>query len=277
MEKKHNENELTGSFALNALGDTERQDFLQQAGESATVRDEIDDLQQTAALLGLSSAPVDPPPRVKARLMDAIGNTEQLPPVAPSATTQAGDKSPATTAENAATASALPPTEPPAASGSGKTAQRFFALAAGVLLLAAGGMGAVVLNQNAQQQQLEQRLDALASRQDELLQILAAADVQSKSQTMDSGATVTLSYSASAGMMAVTTAGMPELPNDKGYELWLISAEGAASAGMLSGTEADGMKMISGSMDGVTHFGITVEPSTGSDAPTTEPIMVQAL
>ena len=276
MEKKHNDNELTGSFALNALGDTEREDLLRQAGESATVRDEIDDLQQTAALLGLSTDPVDPPPRVKARLMDAIRSTEQLPAVPPSAPAQAADESRAATATHAA-ATPVPPTEPPASSGPGKTAQRFFALAAGVLLLAAGGLGAMVLNQNAQQQELEQRLDALASRQDELIQILAAADMQSKSQTMDNGATVTLSYSAAEGLMAVTTAGMPELPSDKGYELWLISADGAASAGMLSGTEADGMNMISGSMEGVTHFGITVEPSSGSDSPTTEPIMVQEL
>ncbi|MCW4465274.1 anti-sigma factor [Glutamicibacter sp. MNS18] len=251
MENKHNDNELAGSFSLNALGDTEREDLLRQAGESATVRDEIDELQQTAALLGLSTDPVDPPPRVKARLMDTIRTTEQLPPV--------------------------PPPETPAAPGTGRTVQRFFALAAGVLLLAAGGLGAVVLNQNTQQRELEQRLDALSSRQDELIQILASADVQSKSQTMDNGATVTLSYSATAGMMAVATAGMPELPSNMGYELWLISADGAASAGMLGGTEADGVKMISGSMEGVTHFGITVEPSTGSDSPTTEPIMVQEL
>ena len=131
--------------------------------------------------------------------------------------------------------------------------------------------------QQAEQRQLQAQLTDLSTRQAELTELLGAPDVETKTQTMADGATVTLSYSVERGLMAVTTAGMPELSKDKGYELWLISADGAQPAGMLPGTGADGLKLLTGAMDGVSHFGITVEPATGSPAPTTEPLMVQEL
>ena len=274
---KH-KNELTGSFALNALGDDERDELIRHAESSPEVRDELDALQETAALLGQSAEPVAPPARLKANVMSAIRNTPQLPPVdaereipghgAPEAS------GPAAEAAGKDRASEPAPQRTPAAA---KGNQRMFALAAGVALVASGVLSGVVVNQNAEQQKLEEQLAALSTQQNELTRILTAADVQSKSQQLDDGATVTLAYSASEGKMAVTTAGLPALPSDKGYELWLISGTGAVPAGMVDGTKADGMVMVSGAMEGVTHFGITVEPASGSPAPTTEPILVQEL
>lgn len=276
MDKQ--ENELTGSFALNALGDEERDELLRHAETAEEVREELDALQETAALLGLSAEPVVPPARVKANVMSAIRNTPQLPPVDAERDVPAHDAPEASAPavkDRASGQSPEPAPQRPAATG--KTSQRMFALAAGVLLVAAGVLSGVVVNQNAQQQELEEQLAALSSKQSELTRILTAADVQSKTQKMDDGARVTLAYSATEGMMAVTTSGLPALPSDKGYELWLISGTGAVPAGMVDGAKADGMVMVSGAMEGVTHFGITVEPASGSPAPTTEPILVQEL
>lgn len=276
---KH-KNELTGSFALNALGDAEREDVLRHAEDSEAVREELDALQETAALLGLSAQPVAPPARVKANIMAAISKTPQLPaaeaqPAVPDHH-EAEAVSPAHDPEPGQSAEPLPAPPVPAAT-TAKSNQRMFALAAGVLLVAAGALGGVVVNQNAQQQKLEERLAVLSTQQSELTRILTAADVQSKTQEIEDGARVTLAYSAAEGAMAVTTSGLPALPSDKGYELWLISGTGAVSAGMLDGTQSDGLVMVAGSMEGVTHFGITVEPATGSPAPTTDPILVQEL
>ncbi|MGL3806426.1 anti-sigma factor [Paeniglutamicibacter sp. R2-26] len=289
------QNDLTGSFALNALGDSEREEVIRHAEASGDVRGEIDAFQETAALLGLSTEPVEPPARLKANIMSAIRATPQLPPIqaeagpearpAPAAdTAPAGPKAPDpdATSTNVASAdrAAADQTVADARTGTpsaGKGGQRFFALAAGVLLIAAGVLSGVAVNQHAQQQRLEQQLSALRNEQAELTKILTAADAKSKTQRMDDGARVTLAYSASTGMMAVTAEGLPALPSGKGYELWLISDAGAVPAGMIDGAASDGMVMVSGSMDGVTHFGITVEPASGSPAPTTEPIMLQAL
>ncbi|EMQ99885.1 anti-sigma factor domain-containing protein [Paeniglutamicibacter gangotriensis] len=277
---KH-KNELTGSFALNALGDAERDDVLRHAEDSEAVREELDALQETAALLGLSAKPVAPPARVKANIMAAIRNTPQLPPAeaqtAVPAHHEAEAVSPAHDPQPLQRAEPLPAPPVPAETTAKPKNQRMFALAAGVLLVAAGALGGVVVNQNAQQQELEERLAVLSTQQSELTRILTAADVRSKTQEIDDGARVTLAYSAAEGAMAVTTSGLPALPGDKGYELWLISGTGAVSAGMLDGTQSDGLVMVAGSMEGVTHFGITVEPATGSPAPTTDPILVQEL
>lgn len=267
---KH-ENELAGSFALNALEDEERARLLREAKDSRPLRDELDSMSEAAGLLGLSADPVAPPPRLKANIMAAIAQTEQAPPAEPSA-------APQTAPAEDESATAAPAAEKPASgSGSGKGQRNFFALAAGVLLVAALGLGGLVISQNADQRELQDQLSAMSDHQEELSRILGAADAQSKSQTLEDGAQITLTYSASEGLMAVATSDMPSLPSDKAYELWLISADGAVSAGLLDGSHSDGMMLLSDPMDGVTHFGISVEPSTGSPAPTTDPIMVQSL
>ncbi len=272
---KH-ENERTDSFARDALEDKEREDLLNQSPNSAQARQELDALQETAGLLGLAAQPVAPPPRLKANIMSAIRTTEQLPPVADQAPTLGSSPAavPATEAPGEPGSAAEPPVQQ---TGTGRGTQRFFALAAGVLLLAAVALGGLAINQTSEQREMENKMAAMASHEDELTRILGAPDAKSRTQTLEDGARITLSYSADEGLMAVSTSGMPALSSDKGYELWLISADGAVSAGMLTGPDADGMIMVSDPMKDITHFGITVEPAAGSPAPTTDPIMVQAL
>lgn len=272
MEK--HEHELTGSFALNALSDAEREQLLRTVQESKTSRDELNSLQDTAAQLGLLAEPVMPPPRLKEGIMSAIRNTPQLPPVTEEAAPEQTHEAPVAFAQEEIS---LQEHTSPLGGPNAQTRQRMFALAAAVLFIAAATLGGLLVNQNAHQNDLEARIAALNSQQTALNQLLTAPDAHSVSKTLDDGARISLAYSATQGAMAVTTSDLPALPSDKGYELWLISADGAASAGMISGTDANGMVMVNGSMDGVTHFGITVEPSTGSPAPTTDPILVQEL
>ncbi|UYQ78479.1 anti-sigma factor [Glutamicibacter sp. JL.03c] len=272
---KH-ENGLTSSFALDALGDKEREELLHGQEPSPQARGALDALQETTGLLGLAAAPVAPPARLKNSVMDAIRQTKQLEPVEDSSSVEdsasARDTSPSAEQESA-------PSDPTATveHGGSRGTQRFFALAAGVLLLAAVALGGLAINQNSEQRELENQMAAMTAHQEELARIISAPDTQSKTQTLEDGARITLSYSADEGLMAVSTSGMPNLPSDKGYELWLISSDGAVSAGMLDGSHANGTMLVSDPMKGVTHFGISVEPATGSPAPTTDPIMVQAL
>lgn len=274
MEK--HENERTDSFALEALGDEDRGKLTHQDSDAAQARHELDALQETAGLLGLAAQPVAPPARLKNDVMAAIRATEQLPPVQDQE--PASGSSPASGSTAGAERESDTPATPPASQpGAPRGNQRFFALAAGVLLLAAAALGGLAIQQNSEQRELESKMAAMAEHQEELARILGAPDAKSKTQTLDDGATITLSYSAAEGLMAVSTSGMPELSSDKGYELWLISADGAVPAGMLTGSDANGMIMVSDPMQGITHFGITVEPATGSPAPTTDPIMLQSL
>ncbi|MGG5751037.1 anti-sigma factor domain-containing protein [Zafaria sp. Z1313] len=284
---------MTGVHALNALGDGEREAFERHAAASPESAQEARELAETAALLALGTPEVTPPPRLKKSVMDAIRSTRQLPAVAAPADADdgvdtdadAGSSDPETAP---AVESPRPPSSvPPAASPGSEAptgpavpaATKWWALAAGLLLLATGGLAGVVAVQQNEQSRLQEQLTAAQSSQAALHQLFASSDLKTAVQRLDDGATVSLSYSAAEGMMAVSTRGLPEPPSGHGYELWLISGDGATPAGMLSAeaVSAAELTMVTGPMEGVTHFGITVEPEGGSPAPTTDPIVLQEL
>lgn len=260
---------LFNGFALNALTQTERDQVLQYEANAATDGQELASLQQTAAYLALTVPEVMPPPRIKTYVMDAIRTVEQVP--------ASVDETQCYHSATEARALLYPHNELARSMQSAhRKPRRFFALAAGILLVASGGLGALAWNLNTQQH-MEMVVQAMKSERDTMKQILSAQDMQSKSQTLDNGATIRLSYSEQSGVMVVSTHALPELPETKGYELWLISAEKAIPAGMLDPASTSATAMITGSLEGITHFGITVEPATGSPAPTTEPILLQSL
>ncbi|MGP5195886.1 anti-sigma factor [Arthrobacter rhombi] len=278
---------LTGAYALNALEAGERESFEDAALESEETLREVRSLSETAAILAEHTAPVTPPPRVKADIMAAIRQTPQLSAVRDDSTT--------TTAEGFATAEPEARTEASTdapgvldlssararrrvpGTGSSK-GTKYLAVAAAALLVTSGGLTGVVISQNHQQDQLQNQMTALDDSNEKMLRIFSSDDVKSATQSLDDGAQVTVTYSASAGLAALTAAGLPKLPQDQGYELWLIGDDGAAPMGMLD--VADGSTdtaLMEGGLSSATHVGITVEPAGGSPQPTTDPIVLQKL
>jgi anti-sigma-K factor RskA len=65
--------------------------------------------------------------------------------------------------------------------------------------------------------------------------------------------------------------GMPRPPSGTTYALWYIGADGMTAAGTFDG---DGGVVLTGQMDAGDTVGVTVEPAGGSDAPTTDPIIM---
>ncbi|MDN5812480.1 MULTISPECIES: anti-sigma factor [unclassified Arthrobacter] len=287
---------LTGAYALNALEPGERESFEDAALDSEETLREVRSLSETAALLAEQTTPVTPPPRVKADLMAAIRQTPQLPAVRDDATTSGrGTASEGPAAESPATAEPEAPTDASApapgvldlgsararrrAPGSGtRNGTKYLAVAAAALLVTSGGLTGVVISQNHQQDQLQNQMTALDDSNEKMLRIFSSNDVKSASQSLDDGAQVTVTYSASAGLAALTADGLPTLPQDKGYELWLIGDDGAAPMGMLdfAGGSSD-TALMEGKLSSATHVGITVEPAGGSPQPTTDPIVLQEL
>ncbi len=78
-----------------------------------------------------------------------------------------------------------------------------------------------------------------------------------------------------ADRAVLLVAGMPDAPADHGYQLWLIEGEDVRPAGMLDDREG-AVVMVDG-LDGADGIGVTVEPTGGSDQPTTDPVMVLSL
>jgi anti-sigma-K factor RskA len=139
------------------------------------------------------------------------------------------------------------------------------------LTLAAAGAFLLVTqtSTNRQLQQAQASNSAIAA-------VLAAPDARIESAPVTVGGTVTAVMSVRDREAVVTTADIPSLPRTRVYQLWVMTASGAAkSAGLLtvasSGSTAP--VLASGVLPG-DRLGITVEPAGGTAQPTTTPVAI---
>ena len=290
--------ELTGAYALDAVSREEATAFELAAAASESLWDEADGLQETAALLGLASAPVTPSERMKIDLMAKIASTPQLPAAvsaATSATTSVArpegaadavapvadaaplvDVAPAAPVPSPDAADAPTPAAPIAGRAEARARTRWLARPTGILVAAVaavalfiggGAVGSILTNAGA-----PTAVDASAAA---LADILAADDAQRASAPIETGGTATLVWSNSLGRSAVLVDELPELPEGKVYEAWYIDPSGPASAGTFTPADAGTTwHVLDGTMSAGDAVGVTVEPTGGSDQPTTAPILV---
>ncbi len=280
---------LTGSYALNALEAGEREDFERYAMTDPQTLQEVRSLSETAALLAYGTAEETPPAALKADVMAAIRNTRQLPAASvvrdiSSAGQGSGKPAKGRSPRGHAGGSRR-------ASSRGAQIQRnrwlpAMGAAAALVLFAGVGFGGWVAGQQSTQQDMEKQLVAIAAQQqavqaqqDAVLGIVSATDAKIATTALSDGATVTVASSGTANKAAVMVNGLPALPADKTYELWFISAAGAVPAGLMAPADpaGAGLQVLNGPLGGATHVGVTVEPAGGSPAPTTTPLVVQAI
>ena len=85
-------------------------------------------------------------------------------------------------------------------------------------------------------------------------------------------------YARNRGSLIFLASNMPALPPQKAYELWLIPASGAPIPAGIFKPDTNGSATVinpplPGNVEAKT-FAITVEPESGSPAPTSQPMMV---
>ncbi|MGP3910683.1 anti-sigma factor domain-containing protein [Nonomuraea sp. 10N515B] len=121
-------------------------------------------------------------------------------------------------------------------------------------------------------------LGELTARNDDLVAVLAAADAETLRQPVTSGGTGTIVISRSKGRMVFTSSDLRKLPDTQAYELWLMGPGGPRPAGVLSPAD-DGVTapMMLTPLRDDDKVAITVEPASGSEKPTTQPIMLADL
>lgn len=242
---------LSGSYALNGLDAADLAEFETHLQQSQATRDEVTELTDTAVLLGLAVEPVQPSAGLKASIMDQLDAHPQLPVVEPVATaafeSPAGRKAQARWFTRPVTALA--------------------AVAAAIALFVGGG---VVTTSLAQNNFAQQQADQLAA-------INSADDAQRASVDLADGGTATLVWSNTLLSSALIVDGLAPLPADRTYELWYINDAGARPAGTF-GVAGSGStwRVLDGTMKAGDTVGVTVEPRGGSDAPTTDPVVVIA-
>lgn len=236
---------LAVPYALHALPDDEVPLFEQHLAQCESCRAEVAEARETATRLG-EAASVPAPAEMKARVMEQIRHVRPLPPIVP------------------AEAEALDVR-------TDSLWQRWFPRVA-VGLAAAATVVAAALG--VELRDTRQELDAAHQHTAELSDMLAAADVEIATASIDDfGGMVILSRAQDAAMVMVH--GMDAAPSGQVYQLWFIDESGARPAGFLP-DEADGDMMMYAAhgVGGASGLGMTLEPAGGSQRPTSEPVMM---
>ncbi len=248
---------LTGAYALDALDtDAEVARFERHMARCQSCTSEVRGFRETATRLGMAVSR-QPPPALRAAVMDETPRTRQLPAL----DDRARHRRPGprlTWLPRLATAGAA------------------IGLAAAIIL------GVVLVNTRSElgqtQQQLSQTRHQLTMTKTELAAINAvrtASDATLVTKATLIGGTVTMVSSASKHQIVVTARGLPALRAGKVYQLWLIGSNGnrIRSEGLLAlHNGRTGPVLISGVLAG-DIFGITVEPPGGTVQPTVKPFI----
>jgi len=148
--------------------------------------------------------------------------------------------------------------------------QARMALAAAAVLIAAGGVVGAVLHDQVQQLSQSQRQSRM------IAQVLTAPDRSMRTENVRTGGQATVVLSTRQRALVFTAHGLRSLPVTESYELWLMGPRGDRPAGMLAvqGGMA-GPAVVSGLGAG-DMIGVTVEPASGSAAPTSAPVVMIA-
>jgi anti-sigma-K factor RskA len=236
---------LSGAYALDAVDAADRATYeaaLHTASEET--RSEAIELNDTAVLLGLAAAPVEPSAALKHNLLAQIAVTPQLP-------TNEVDAAPT-------------PAEKKAALRWSRPATAIVSLAAAVALIVGGiAVGTTSLHPEPSYQAAQ------------MAAITEASDVQQLDTTLASGEQITLRWSPELASSVIIVDGMAAAPSDKVYQLWYIGQSGARAAGFLPVTnDVESWQVLEGDMHAGDSVGVTVEPAGGSKTPTSDPIMV---
>jgi len=226
---------LTGAYVLDAVSDTERAEFERHLRECETCSREVYELRETATRLGRAAAAV-PPARLKGAVMAGISQVRQDPPQA---------------------------TVTPLRRRRTSWTLRLSSAAAAVLLVATTVLGVLLV----QARDAAEISDAQAAA---MTTILGAGDARVTSQGDETSGRMTVLSSRAVDRAMLLAENLPDPGPDRDYQAWTMGDE-IRSAGLLpnGGTTT----LAVDGLDSAALVGITVEPTGGSDQPSSDPVM----
>ena len=215
---------LTGSYVLDALSETEREEFERHLQFCPTCDAEVRGLRETAARLALACA-VNPPARMEPQVLAATYRTRQLPP--------------------------LPADRP----------GRVLHFPRRLAILAAAASVAAALALGITQLTAQHRLDQ--ARATAIARVVTAPDAHVDTARA-AGGSVTVVTSIRLHEAVVSTSGMASLPASRVYQVWVMSPSGARSAGLMHGSSLLASAVRPGDQIGITvePAGGTARPTT---------------
>ena len=232
---------LTGAYAADAIEGPERAAFEEHLLTCEACRQEVAELSATTARLAVAVA-ATPPVGLRGRVLHEVARTRQLPPRG--ATRGVTDL----------------------ASRRAPWYRQPLAAAAALLLVVSLGLAGLAATEHRDAQQARDREQQIAA-------IVTDPGATVRRVAVTGGGSGTVISSGGAAVFHARR--LPELPSGKTYQLWRIRGQGSVSAGLL-GRGGD----VTALVDGVTPsdaIGLTVEPSSGSDRPTSAPVLLVPL
>ena len=229
---------LIGAYAVDALDDDERAAFERHLAECEPCREEVQGLRLTALRLA-DAAALPPPQRLRENVLAQVRVTAQARDVV----------------------TALPRREEQAGPRS-----RLWLAAAAVLAVVALGSGGLAWSQY----RAAETARTEAARINAVVTDPGARLVQ---QRLAGGGTATVVVAGGRAVLA--GAGLPALPSDRTYQLWVIRGQQVTSAGLGPAGSAGGQRwsrLVAGVQQGDV-VALSVEPSGGSAQPTTTPVV----
>ena len=271
-------------------GDTDAQgpeglDGAQSGDDVEYFDDELD--SETAALLGASLRPVDPPAAIRASLLETIARepqTERVDQAEDTAEEEAGDRD-AVGGSNGGSGGDGDSDGDGDSVGSEvlsldahrrrRSAWRTGLLraAAAVVLLGVGiGVGRWSVR-GAVDEAMDSMASSMASTQ-HYAHLNQAQDVQRVTDTMPDGHVATLTWSRDMSMTALTLpAAMKESASGRSLQVWLKEGETTTSLGVYDPRDGAGFSFLDVMPKPGQQIVITVETAGGSAQPTTPPLV----
>ena len=249
---------LAGAYAVNAVTEEERTSFEIHLGLCPDCSAEVAELRAAAATL-TSDIELTPPPALRGSILAAISQPRPHPPRPPPTV------GPAPVARVAGGAPApVAPTPAPVDELAVRRSRRAQPWLAGLAAAAVLGVAAVSW-QPWDDGNTGQQITATE-------QVLRAGDAQRLEQPMGS-AEVAIVRSPSMKQAVFVADALPTPPAGRAYQLWFdVPGQGMVSAGMIPTANATVAVMLKGDASAATGAGITLEPESGSEHPTTSPV-----
>jgi hypothetical protein len=245
----HDLHVLTGAYATDALDADERAAFEQHLESCAPCRLEVVELRATAARLAVAASAAAPA-ALRERVLAEVAHTRQQSPLGG-----------VTRLDERRTAPSPPWYRQPATA------------AAAVLLVIATGLGGLAVIENQRADQARVQADAAREHAAQIAAVVADPDHIERTLPVASGGTGTVL--ASGDVAVFLGKDLPELPDGRAYQLWRMTDQDSQSAGVLGrGGDVTGVVTGMGPEDAV---GVSVEPESGSDQPTSDPVFVVSM
>lgn len=237
---------LTAAYALDALGQAERDAFSRHVGRCTPCSADVTGFSATAGRLAGAVA-LAPPPHMRTAVLARVETVRQLPP-------RVGVRR--------------------AAGFLDRLPRKAGAFVVAASLAGAALFGGAALWQTGQTDRARQEARQALARGQELRDVVTAPDARTVHGRTSGGAAATVITSTARDKAVFLADRLPDAGAGRTYQLWLADHGTMRPAGFLTG---DGAAVLEGDLAAATAVGLTLEPAGGSPQPTTRPLILLAL